>query len=170
MTTLVEKITQKIRSNGAFTSYFQGFHKILYHNSVIIRDLIIFICDECAWRDLWRTVMNIRGWMQMCSTPFDLFSWNKHGIKIYMINNTWIHWQGSFNNAHSVHTGSSSSRLALLSFSACSMLPPSLVGLDCLSRSLSRGPALLRPLPLGWPQFPQVPGNALPPCRAQWVP
>jgi hypothetical protein len=38
-----------------------------------------------AWRDSWRTVVNIRGWMQMGFTPYDLFFWNKYDISIYII-------------------------------------------------------------------------------------
>jgi hypothetical protein len=49
--------------------------------------------------------------------------------------------------------------------SSCSILPPSLLGLDCLSNSLSGWPGPPSPLPLGWPHFPQVPGNTLPLCR-----
>ncbi len=51
--------------------------------------------------------------------------------------------------------------------SSCSMLPPSSLGLDCLSCSLSGGPALHPPIPLDWPHLPQVLGNALSPHRAQ---
>jgi hypothetical protein len=46
------------------------------------------------------------------------------------------------------------------------MLPPSLLGVDCLSPSLLGGPGPPSPLPLPWPHFPKVPVNALPLCWA----
>ncbi len=49
--------------------------------------------------------------------------------------------------------------------SSCSMLPPSLLGVDCLSPSLSGGPGPPSTPPpplLSWPHFRQVPGKPYP--------
>jgi hypothetical protein len=59
----------------------------------------------------------------------------------------------------------------ILPSSSCSMLPPSLLGVDCLSTvpPCLGGPALFYPLPLSCPHFPQVPGKALHLCWAQAI-
>jgi hypothetical protein len=58
--------------------------------------------DECKW----------------VFTPYYLFSWNKHNINIYVMNDliTFEYIDRVLNNAHSVHAGSSSSCLAPPSF------------------------------------------------------
>jgi hypothetical protein len=107
--------------------------------------------DECKW----------------VSIPHDLFSWNKHDLTLLMTQLTFEYIDKGFLTMLTLcmlgplcHAG------LFFPSSSCSMLPPSLLGLDCLSRSLSWGLALPHPLPSGWPHFPQVPGNTLPLCRA----
>jgi hypothetical protein len=115
----------------------------------------------------WR---NIRGWMQMVLTPYDLLSWNKHDINFNIIDNlTTFDYidKGPLKMLTLCTLGPLRHVWLFFPSSSCSMLPPSLLGVDCLSRFLSGGPALPHPLPLSWPHFPQVSGNALPFCRAQ---
>jgi hypothetical protein len=52
----------------------------------------------------------------MVLTPYDLFSWNKHNINFDIINEHLNTLLKAFEDAHSVHAGSSSSRLTLPSF------------------------------------------------------
>ncbi len=72
--------------------------------------------DLEQWRnDLWWR--NIRGWMQMGLTPYDLFSWNKRNINLNIINENLITLLKSLlEDAHSVHAGYSSSGLTQPSF------------------------------------------------------
>ncbi len=108
----------------------------------------------------------------MVLTPYDLFSWNKRNI---ILISTTLHviilLQIPFWKMQPLctlvllhHAG------LVLPSSSFPMLPPSLLGVDCLSSLLSGGPGPpSHLLPLSWPHFPQVPGIALLSCRAQLV-
>ncbi len=101
------------------------------------------ICVLClTWRGdvRWR---NTRGWMRMVLMPYDLFSWNKYDINLDIIDNI-ITFEYIDKGPLRMLTLSTLGPLhhAWLFFpsSYCSMLPPSLLGVDCLSRFLSGGP------------------------------
>ncbi len=131
-------------------------HKTVSWNSVS-RDVhnTRFLYESCTWRDLWRTVTNIRGWRQIGFTPYDLFSWNKYDISTYIINNLitfkYID-KGSLTMLTLCTLGPLCHAWLFFPSSSCSMLPLSLLGFDCLSRSLS-----------GWPGSPSHPSPGLTP-------
>ncbi len=117
----------------------------------VMQELVWCYCARCAF---WRTVMNIRGWRQLGSTPYDLFSWNKHDLNIYIINDL-IKFEYIDKGFLKMLTLCTLCPLchAWLFFpsSSCYMLPPSLLGLECLSRPLSG----LAPLPWADPVSPR---------------
>ncbi len=113
---------------------------------------------------------NIRGWMQMVLTPYDLFSWNKHDINLNIIDNpiTFEYidkglWECSLCARWALSIMPDSS--FLLPPAPCCLLP--CWELTAYLASCLGGLALPRPLPLSWPHFPQVPGNTLPLCQVQ---
>ncbi len=112
---------------------------------------------------LRRMKMNIRGWMEMDSTPYDLFSWNRHGINIYIINDLYclICWRRIFNNAHSGHAGSSLSCLALPSFFLLLHVASFLAGARLLDLLLVWG---------AWPSIPPFFGADPISLRSQAMP
>ncbi len=116
----------------------------------------------CQTRRIHVQWLIVRGWMQMVLMPCDLFS--KHidklttfehidkGLLKMPLRARWFLF---------VPPGSS----FLLPPAPCWLLP--CWELTAYLPPCLGGLALPHPLPLSWPHFPQVPGNALPLCRAQ---
>jgi hypothetical protein len=115
------------------------------------------ICvPDVTW---WRTVTYIKGWMQMVFTPYDLFFWNKYDINLNIIDNLIIFKyidKGTLRMLTLYMLGPLRHAWLFFPSSSSSMLPPSLLGVDCLSCFLSGGLALPCPLPLSCTHFPQV--------------
>ncbi len=101
---------------------------------------------------------------------YDLFSWNKYDITFDIIDNL-IKFEyidkGPVRMLTLCMLGPLRHAWLFFPSSSSSMLPPSLLGVDCLNASCLGGLALPHPLPLSWPHFPQAPGNALLLCQAQ---
>ncbi len=101
----------------------------------------------------------------MVFTPYDLFSWNKHGINFnisnitskYIITNAFLTMLALCTMALLHHAW------PVLPSSSCSMLPPSLLGVNCLSSPPLAGPGPpsppspeLTPFPSGPRQRPTL--------------
>ncbi len=111
-------------------------------------------CGDVQW-------CNIRGWMQMVLTQYDLFSWNKYNINFDIIDNsiTFEYIDKGPLRMLALCT------LGPIVMPDSSFLPPPAPCclLPCweLTAYLASCLALPHPLPLSRPHFPQVPGNAL---------
>ncbi len=87
----------------------------------------MYVCGTW-WCDVQER--EVRGWMQMVLTPYDLFSWNKCSINFNISNITsnYTVTKAFSKNAHSVHAGSSSSRPTCPSFFFLFHVVPFLAG------------------------------------------
>jgi hypothetical protein len=112
---------------------------------------------------MWRSDVqwdHIRGWMQMGLTPYALLSWNKRNINFNIINEHLITLlKNLLEDAHSVHAGSSSSRLTRPSFFFLLHVASFLAGSWLLDSLLVWGPGPPSPPSPELTHFPQVPGN-----------
>jgi hypothetical protein len=124
------------------------------------------LCQMRRGEVRWR---NIRGWMQIVSTPYDLFSWNKSDINLNIIDNliTFKYIEkGPLRMLTLCTQGPLRHVWLFFPSSSCSILPPSLLGIDCLSRFLSGGPGPpsppspeLTPFPSGPRRRPSPPSG-----------
>jgi hypothetical protein len=114
-------------------------------------------CRENKLFRMWCTATCRQRINTMVLTPYDLFSWNKHNIKLPQ-----FYTQFMYTNYKS-SSRKNSSLCSCWSFfiTTESMLPLRSLRTECWSSLLPGGPGPASPPPPSWPHFPQVPGNAL---------
>ncbi len=98
--------------------YFSFILPLDFPFSLFLPPLSSFSFSLCQTRRSDVRWHNIRGWIQIVSTPYDLFSWNKYDINLNIIDNliTFEYINKGPLRMLTLHAGSSSSRLTLLSF------------------------------------------------------